>query len=80
MINRNRKLDKTRVVLQDIEDIKNEIKLEALLKKSPKFDINKAVKVITRTSCHAKAKRKNKQLNGLLKPLNFQSYEMYTMW
>ena len=45
MINRNRKLDKTRVILQDIEDIKNEIRLEALLKKSPKFDINKAVKV-----------------------------------
>ena len=33
MINQNRKLDKTRVSLQDVEDIKNEIKLEALIKK-----------------------------------------------
>ena len=43
MINTNRKLDKTRVSLQDVEAIKNEIKLEALIKKGR--DISKMVEV-----------------------------------
>ena len=71
MINRNRKFDKTRVTLQDVEDIKNEIKLEAQLKKSPKFDINKAVKINNTWFMPKKNESKEQTIKRITKTFKF---------